>query len=188
MFKTLDAYKTKILFGLATVSEGACNRSITCTGVRGRRGKPGPKGPKGDKGEKGLPGSQGPQGKRGEKGQKGAQGLPGRSIEKPRITSRPRNLTLKEGTSATFYCQATGYPIPDLKWILNGKAIEENGNRIKIIKNTGLQISDLRKSDAGEVTCVAESVLGGDSSNARLNVLSMWILRFVLFKTMLHIN
>ena len=105
MFKMLEAYKTKILVGLATINKGACNRSITCTGMRGRRGKPGPKGPKGDKGEKGLSGIQGPQGKRGEKGQKGAQGLPGRSIEKPKIISRPTNLTVKEGTSATFYAR-----------------------------------------------------------------------------------
>eukprot|EP00112_Aurelia_sp_Birch-Aquarium-sp1_P008153 Seg1894.9 transcript_id=Seg1894.9/GoldUCD/mRNA.D3Y31 product=Tenascin-R protein_id=Seg1894.9/GoldUCD/D3Y31 len=173
MFKILDAYKTKILFGLATISKKSCNRTIVCTGVRGRRGKHGPRGPKGDNGEKGLSGVQGPRGMRGEKGQKGAQGPPGRSIEKPKITSRPSNVTTKEGTSATFYCQATGYPIPDIKWIFDGKAAEEKGNRIKVIQSTGLQISEVSESDAGEVTCVGENVFGRESSNARLTVLTL---------------
>ena len=185
MFKILDGYKRKVLSGLATVNKLACNRSIVCTGMRGRRGKPGPRGLKGDKGEKGLSGIRGPQGIRGEQGQKGEPGPPGRSIEKPKITSRPSNLTVKKGTSATFYCQATGYPIPELKWSLNGKAAGEKGNRIKVIQNTGLEISAVKESDGGEVTCVAENILGRESSNASLNVLSEHIFRFFSVEVML---
>lgn len=147
------------------------------SGERGRRGKPGPRGPKGDKGQPGMPGVHGPPGRTGQKGENGAQGPrgpPGPSIEKPKITSRPSNVTAKEGTSATFYCQATGYPVPDIKWILNGKGAEKKGKRIKIIQNTGLQIDNITVNDAGEIQCMADNILGKESSMASLNVLSMY--------------
>ena len=174
LFKVIALYKTKI-----SNSQAACrNRTLVCkAGKRGRRGKPGPRGPKGDMGLAGMAGLDGARGRTGQKGESGDQGPrgpPGRSIEKPKITSRPSNATVKEGASATFYCQATGYPIPDLTWILNGKEVEKKGNRIKVIQNTGIQINNIAVSDAGEITCIAENVLGKESSRASLNVQSTY--------------
>ena len=174
LFKVISLYKTKI-----SDSQAACsNRTLVCkAGGRGRRGKPGPRGAKGDKGQPGMPGIHGPPGRTGQKGENGdpgPRGPPGRSIEKPKITSGPSNVTAKEGTSVTFYCQAAGYPIPDLKWILNGKELEKKGKRVKVIQNTGIQINNITVSNAGEVTCIAENVLGKESSRASLNVLSMY--------------
>ena len=160
-----------------TRSSTECNKSPVCKiGQRGKRGKPGPRGQKGDAGDAGMPGARGPkgmQGQRGPKGDVGPRGPPGLSIEKPTITSKPSNVTVKEGLMATFYCEAEGYPKPELRWMVHGKAVGGNDTRRKVIRSTGigLQIDKVKQEDDGNIICVAENFLGKESSTAKLNVL-----------------
>ena len=175
-------------------SKTKCDKSLVCkVGETGKRGKPGPRGPKGDAGDVGMTGARGPKGMQGEKGPKGdvgPRGPPGLSIEKPRITLKPSNVTVKEGLTATFYCEAEGYPKPELLWMEHGKAVGENDTRRKVIRSTGigLQIDKVKQDDAGNIICVAENFLSKESSTAYLNVLgkkhriqlSLWLVKDLL--------
>ncbi len=147
-----------------------CNKTVVCVGRRGRRGKAGPRGLKGDRGEIGLPGPKGPVGLKGEKGEAGQRGPPGISVEKTRITSKPSNVTVNEGSIATFTCEATGYPKPDITWLHNNKKITGSNIKIKVIDDIGIEVQNVSKRDRGTVTCIADNILGKDEASAKLFV------------------
>lgn len=139
----------------------------------GKRGKSGPRGPKGDAGvlgARGPKGQPGPEGSKGEKGDPGPRGRPGLSIEKPRITVKPSNQTAKENSVATFTCQSKGYPSPEIEWLISDKWINGSSPRLKVIRNIGLEISNIQVEDAGIVKCIARNILGSDEATATLTV------------------
>lgn len=175
MLKGVNDFLSKLSKRQATTKKAACNQTHVCpAGERGVRGKAGPKGPKGDKGDNGLSGRQGAEGKPGQKGQKGdigPPGPPGLSVEKPRIMSKPSNETIKEGQMATFTCEASGYPVPEIKWFMKDKEVERLDIRVKVITKIGLQINEVEETDSGTVTCMAENFLGKVNATAELNVL-----------------
>lgn len=73
---------------------------------------------------------------------------------------------------ATFTCDASGYPEPDIKWLMKGKEIDRKDTRVNVVANIGLQINEVKEADHGTVTCVAENFLGNVNATATLNVLS----------------
>eukprot|EP00794_Sanderia_malayensis_P002456 gene2456-2829_t len=155
-----------------------CNKTFVCDGKRGRRGKAGPRGLKGNRGPKGPPGAKGdigpsgPAGIKGAKGDTGPRGPPGLSIEKARITMKPSDASVVEGTSATFTCEAKGNPKPDISWFHNNREIKSDDKNIKIIDNIGLEIENVSASDNGTITCVADNIIGKDKTSAQLIVLT----------------
>eukprot|EP00794_Sanderia_malayensis_P002451 gene2451-2822_t len=155
-----------------------CNKTFVCDGKRGRRGKAGPRGLKGNRGPKGPPGAKGdigpsgPAGIKGPKGDIGPRGPPGLSIEKARITMKPSDASVVEGTSATFTCEAKGNPKPDISWFHNKREIKNDDKNIKIIENIGLEIENVSVSDNGTITCVADNIIGKDKTSAQLIVLT----------------
>ncbi|CAH0547179.1 unnamed protein product [Brassicogethes aeneus] len=44
-------------------------------------------------------------------------------LDPPEITSKPRNLQVKAGGVAAFYCAARGDPLPVIQWKKNGKKV-----------------------------------------------------------------
>eukprot|EP00794_Sanderia_malayensis_P002454 gene2454-2827_t len=155
-----------------------CNKTFVCIGKRGRRGKAGPRGmkgnrgPRGHSGEKGDIGPIGPAGIKGAKGDIGPRGPPGLSIEKARITMKPSDASVVQGTSATFTCEAKGNPKPDISWFHNKREIKSDDKNIKIIDNIGLEIENVSASDNGTITCVADNIIGKDKTSAQLIVLT----------------
>eukprot|EP00794_Sanderia_malayensis_P019521 gene19521-21451_t len=155
-----------------------CNKTFVCVGKRGRRGKAGPRGLKGNRGSRGPPGVKGdigpsgPTGIKGAKGDIGPRGPPGVSIEKARITMKPSDASVVEGTSATFTCEAKGNPQPDISWFHNKREIKNDDKNIKIIENIGLEINNISVSDNGTITCVADNIIGKDKTSAQFIVLT----------------
>eukprot|EP00794_Sanderia_malayensis_P006833 gene6833-7601_t len=148
-----------------------CNKTtVVCKGKRGRRGKAGPRGLKGDSGGIGLPGPRGPPGVKGDKGDIGPRGPPGLSFEKARITMKPSDASVVEGTSATFTCEAKGNPKPDISWLHNDKKIASDNKNIKIIENIGLEIKKVSASDNGTITCIADNIIGHVKASSNLIV------------------
>ena len=158
------------------------NRTVVCRqGQRGQPGEPGPRGPKGDSGLVGLPGPPGRLGARGQpgivgqkgaKGEQGPRGLSGPFLDKPRITSRPQDATVREGSVATFTCEAEGYPRADIKWYFKNTTVATTSSKLQLIGNSSLQINNASISDdSEEIKCEAVNILGQDSAVARLYVL-----------------
>ena len=171
MYQLLDSYRNNLKMNSEKIS---CNITTRCQkGDRGRRGKYGPKGQKGSRGDPGLPGVQGPTGQQGMKGQKGdtgPRGPPGRSIEEPKITTKPVNTTVKEGDTATFTCESKGYPKPEITWMVGNMSVETGNKRFKVIENIGLQVDSVEAEDEGKVKCMAKNVFGTDKAEATLTV------------------
>eukprot|EP00795_Rhopilema_esculentum_P007113 gene7113-12766_t len=147
------------------------------SGHKGRRGKAGPmgfNGSKGDsgmtglKGAKGEKGNRGSQGRDGGRGPQGIKGNKGESIAVPKITTPPKNQTVIAGNIATFTCEATGSPVPEISLM----PVEKNliNRRYKWVGDGMLMIENAKSTDDGELICVAKSVIGEDSMIASLKV------------------
>lgn len=146
-------------------------------GERGKRGKSGPVGPKGSKGDTGAMGPGGPSGPKGDsgiagpkgqKGEPGARGQKGQSVASPKITTPLQNQTPLEGDTATFMCNASGNPRPDVEITpIDGRKSE----RYKEVAEGMLEIVDVRYNDSGLFQCKAKSALGEVTRTAALDVL-----------------
>eukprot|EP00794_Sanderia_malayensis_P013752 gene13752-15190_t len=153
---------------------GICtnNRTVVCQ--RGPRGKAGPRGPKGDIGSSGIRGQIGPIGQKGEKGnrgKRGPRGPPGPKLSKPSIKPPLEDVTVKEMSTATFYCHSNGNPEPAIAWKINGKVVEKGKNKRYILATKfGLEIVNVSRTDAGQIECSATSLLGQTASYASLIV------------------
>ena len=79
---------------------------------------------------------------------------------------KPSNIAVKAASTATFLCKASGYPEPQITWKLNGKVLSKMR-----ITDIGLEINNVEEADKGVVTCLAKSILGEATANARLTVL-----------------
>ena len=156
------------------------NRTIVCKhGRRGPRGRPGPKGPRG---LHGLPGSIGPPGAKGEKGDIGLPGPPGPLgpcgppsplPARPVVVLSPVNKVVKQGLSAKFECDSSGFPPPSLTWTVNGRKASYGNSRFNIVENgtsSALEIKSVVQQDSGAVQCKAVSVLGEDVKQSVLTV------------------
>ena len=154
------------------------NKTVVCIpgrkGDRGPTGKSGPIGPKGErglKGDVGVKGDIGVQGLRGLtgiKGSKGERGLPGRSIQKPRITSAPSGKTVLEKGDVSFTCEAKGNPEPRIIWDFHRRVVDRN--RYSYPLETGLMIRNVQFKDRGKITCISRNILGEVNATADLIV------------------
>ncbi|XP_028669315.1 pro-neuregulin-2, membrane-bound isoform-like isoform X2 [Erpetoichthys calabaricus] len=85
-----------------------------------------------------------------------------------------KNITLREGEKLSLKCEATGNPIPEFKWFRDGKELRKS-KEIRIRhgrRNSRLQITKVKASDAGEYTCEAENAVGSNSSKSFVTVQS----------------
>lgn len=78
--------------------------------------------------------------------------------EAPSITSGPHNTLTNESESLELDCQARGFPVPEIYWMINGadirsdSAIRQNGSK--------LFIKSIEKKHAGIVQCFARNEVG----------------------------
>ena len=92
--------------------------------------------------------------------------------EPPKILKELDSVVVKKGENAKFTVEISGKPVPELKWFLNGEAIEENAHaRFEKEEETCVMIIDTCSvEDAGKVKCVAINTAGEVSSQGSLDV------------------
>ncbi|XP_045464788.1 tyrosine-protein phosphatase Lar isoform X5 [Harmonia axyridis] len=84
----------------------------------------------------------------------------------PEIVTKPRNLQVKHGGIAAFYCAAKGVPPPVIQWKKNGKRVSESQTRYQVreLPEDGgslLRIEPVRIGrDDATYECVAENGVG----------------------------
>ncbi|KAJ8249260.1 hypothetical protein GJAV_G00232900 [Gymnothorax javanicus] len=66
-------------------------------------------------------------------------------------------LTKTVGDGALMPCVVSGFPAPEVRWLLGDKVIEESEGRFEVLGGGSLQILNLTEEDAGIYTCVADN-------------------------------
>lgn len=92
----------------------------------------------------------------------------------PYFTEEPEIQEAAEAETVTFKCEAVGKPEPQIKWVFNGKPIEEApfNPRRKQVGNT-IIIKDLVKNDTGNYGCNATNSIGYVYKDVYVNVLAL---------------
>lgn len=79
----------------------------------------------------------------------------------PSITIKPTDKTITEGDMAAFRCTASGNPIPEIKWIKDGKTLAE-GDTLSLKTN---------RTQSGKYWCSAQNgVKSAVNASANLDV------------------
>lgn len=86
----------------------------------------------------------------------------------PAFTTSPTNASQTEGSTVTFYCQATGSPLPTINWKRIGATIPTD--RQSQPQPGALQISNLVPSDDGLYACVAKNSQGERVAQVYLSI------------------
>ena len=96
----------------------------------------------------------------------------------PNISPELMDQTRDEGDTASFTCQATGQPVPNITWYFNGAPVDE-ANTMKYtismmslnttVSNT-LTIINVQSSDVGTYMCNATNGVSSDTSSGVLTV------------------
>ena len=96
----------------------------------------------------------------------------------PVVLEPPENLTVVQPHSATFLCNATARPRPEITWWRMGSQLMEQPGVIEITTRTfgereivsNLTIIMADPSDAGGYACNATNVVGEETAAAELTV------------------
>ncbi|XP_072402219.1 neuroglian-like isoform X2 [Diabrotica undecimpunctata] len=94
-------------------------------------------------------------------------------LASPYLITKPTNQDVAEGDSVELECKAGGIPESQVKWIHNGKPIEESlaNPRRKVLNNT-IIIEHLQKNDTGNYGCNVTNRLGYVYKEVYVNVLN----------------
>ncbi|XP_071837121.1 peroxidasin homolog isoform X3 [Apostichopus japonicus] len=87
----------------------------------------------------------------------------------PHITVPPSDVSTPEGSNVYFRCAAIGEPKPEIIWFNNGIDITEkmtSDNRIHILRDGTLMITNAGSEDVGEYECMARNSAGEVKSPA----------------------
>lgn len=71
----------------------------------------------------------------------------------PLLSSEPADIQVELGGSCTLECQASGKPLPELKWLKNGKEIKPNENLLLESTSDGthrLTLNNAQPDHAGQ--------------------------------------
>ena len=87
----------------------------------------------------------------------------------PKLTKRPENTEVLEGSSADLKCEASGHPVPAIAWTKSGDRLPSQDRHIVLPSGT-LRVIYASLSDQGEYECQAINVIGVGSVKAFLTV------------------
>lgn len=93
-------------------------------------------------------------------------------VASPEFTSLLRDSLTTQGEPATFDCQVSAYPRPQVSWTKDGKPLYES-KRWKFIaedNNYTLVIYEVQPEDAGVYACIIINTVGKATCTARLTV------------------
>lgn len=92
----------------------------------------------------------------------------------PFFTVEPEIQNAAEEETIEFKCEAKGTPEPSIKWIFNGKPIEQaTPNSRRIVSQNKIVIKNLLKADTGNYGCNATNALGYVYKDVYINVLAL---------------
>ena len=93
----------------------------------------------------------------------------------PDISETPGDLSLLEGSTATFTCTAEARPLHTAAWEFEGIALT-NSEKYTIrgigTATSTLNIHNVSLSDAGQYICITSNDHGNESTTAQLHVYS----------------
>lgn len=95
-------------------------------------------------------------------------------LAKPYFIVEPSDNDAAEDETIEINCEATGVPLPEIKWIHNGKPISQapTNTRRKVTPNK-IIIEKLTKNDTGNYGCNATNSLGYVYKDVYVNVLAL---------------
>ncbi|XP_059001185.1 hemicentin-1 isoform X2 [Mustela lutreola] len=86
------------------------------------------------------------------------------------IGPNPENLTVVVNNFISLTCEVSGFPPPDLSWLMNEQPIKLNTNALIVPGGRTLQIIRAKVSDGGEYTCIAINQAGESKKKVFLTV------------------
>ena len=81
----------------------------------------------------------------------------------PTIIKHPGNISIDEGDTIILECEASGFPIPQIRWVLNDSILLANRSFVEIM-------SAKKEQHEGHYRCVAKNPAGSVSADAYLTV------------------
>lgn len=92
----------------------------------------------------------------------------------PRFERLLADVLCNEGDFVELECTIQGEPVPEIKWLLNNREIDESGGRVHYVHQADgsvkLKIEDVRAEDKGVYTVRATNAAGEAKCFAHLNV------------------
>lgn len=76
------------------------------------------------------------------------------------------------GHTVELPCTASGYPVPAIRWLKDGRPLPADSRWTKRI--TGLTISGLRTEDSGTYICEVTNTFGSAEATGTLTVIGEW--------------
>ncbi|XP_033606475.1 titin isoform X1 [Cryptotermes secundus] len=79
-----------------------------------------------------------------------------------------------EGKMTRFDCRVTGRPYPEVHWFINGRQVSDDATHKILVNESGnhaLMITNVSRTDAGIVSCIARNKSGETSFQCNLNVI-----------------
>lgn len=89
---------------------------------------------------------------------------------KPKIVKEMKGVSARLNSTATFVCETSGTPKPEISWKVNGQFSNEIPNA-EVIQEKMLRLQRVKKSNEGAVECIARNSLGQDRQTVNLTVL-----------------
>ena len=95
------------------------------------------------------------------------------------IVIGPQTQNITVGQSFMLTCNATGYPVPNIKWTQNGISRNSLSSYYNITVTEGLQsnasvitITNAMTSDTGIYQCIATNIVNNNTQDATVTVKS----------------
>uniref|UniRef100_A0A8B9KIH4 Sidekick cell adhesion molecule 1a n=1 Tax=Astyanax mexicanus TaxID=7994 RepID=A0A8B9KIH4_ASTMX len=117
----------------------------------------------------------------------------------PAFTAPPANITVTDGSAASFTCQVSGAPKPAITWKRDSQILASGSvqiSRFTLLESGGLQVKPVMLQDSGIYTCYAANTEGAINASASLTVWSkkrlclifVWLLQKIKLITEGKIN
>ena len=84
-------------------------------------------------------------------------------LDAPMIVTHPQNVSVLTGESVTISCNITALPRPEVTWSRDDEIVEYD-QRLQLLEDGSLHISDVMMTDDGLYQCVATNVNGSVES------------------------
>ncbi|CAK8691082.1 unnamed protein product [Clavelina lepadiformis] len=89
---------------------------------------------------------------------------------RPSIASTKSDMTVFEGDSITLPCDVSGTPQPTVTWRKGAAIVGRDDDRVSVLPDNSLMISNAEIDDVGSYTCVAQNPAGVATHDTALDV------------------